>query len=205
MNRTLLTLAVLTAAGLAATGTGRNAVDSLIPPASAQQANEPERRSSEARQSGEEQGEESQIARAADDSSSMIVESLSIQRSEEYGEYLADGRGRALYLLESESDGESMCYERCAERWPPATVRGGQLPEIQGGVERDLLGTTQRRDGGTQLTYGNYPLYYYHRDSDPGDIRGQAVDDRWGAWYLVTPDGRPLEEETAENAEGEQN
>jgi predicted lipoprotein with Yx(FWY)xxD motif len=46
--------------------------------------------------------------------------------------------------------------------------------------------------GGSQATYGGWPLYYYHHDAAPGDTTGQNVHDRWGMWYLVSPSGNPI-------------
>ena len=50
------------------------------------------------------------------------------------------------------------CYEGCAEAWPPVLTEG---PPAAAGVNAELLGTTTRTDGATQVTYGGHPLYFY--------------------------------------------
>jgi hypothetical protein len=49
-----------------------------------------------------------------------------------------------------------------------------------------------------QVTYNGHPLYYYVRDLGPGRTTGQHVSDAWGEWYLVTPQGAPLDEQVQE-------
>lgn len=111
------------------------------------------------------------------------------------GAYLADGSGRSLYLLEGEPQGQSTCYDACAEEWPPFLAPQG-TPEAQApAVQAGLIGTLQRRDGATQVTYGGHALYYYHEDQGPGQTNGQDLTDQWGEWYLVRPSGEPLEGE----------
>ena len=34
-------------------------------------------------------------------------------------------------------------------------------PQAKEGVQSDLLGTTRRNDGATQVTYAGHPLYFY--------------------------------------------
>jgi len=110
--------------------------------------------------------------------------------------YLTDAAGRALYLIEGAPQDSATCYDACAEEWPPFLSSDG-APRVaaQAGaaVQADMLGTITRRDGATQVTYGGNALYYYHDDTGPGMTSGQDVTDQWGEWYLVQPDGQPLE------------
>ena len=62
-------------------------------------------------------------------------------------------------------------------------------------MREDLIGTIERRDGQRQVTYDGHALYYYSQDQQPGRTSGQDLTDRWGEWYLVTPEGQHLEEE----------
>lgn len=194
MDRTTMTFAALAAAGLLAATAGRDDALSPIRPAFAQQDEERETSPSESAERAVERAE-SELARAAEAGDAATpVETIGVAESEEHGQYLVDGQGRAVYLLESESDGESRCYDECAEEWPPVLASGEEPPAAEGdAVRSDLLGTVERRDGERQVTYGGYPLYYYERDGDAGDVKGQAVSDDWGEWYLVTPEGEPLE------------
>lgn len=110
------------------------------------------------------------------------------------GAYLTDGEGRALYMLEGEPSDSSTCYDACAEEWPPLIPEAGSPRAGAASVQQGLIGTIQRRDGRTQVTYGGHALYYYHEDRGPGQTSGQDLTDQWGEWYLVTPEGEHLEE-----------
>jgi predicted lipoprotein with Yx(FWY)xxD motif len=47
------------------------------------------------------------------------------------------------------------------------------------------LGVLARKDGGSQVAYNGIPLYYWFKDSQPGDVTGQGVGD---VWFVVHPD-----------------
>ena len=118
------------------------------------------------------------------------------------GAYITDGTGMALYLLEGEPSDSSTCYDACAQEWPPFMALQGS-PSAQGQqVQENLIGTITRRDGGQQVTYGGHPLYYYHDDTGSGQTQGQDVTDQWGEWYLVQPNGQPLEGQGGQGAQG---
>lgn len=119
---------------------------------------------------------------------------LAVESLADGGAYLTDGSGRALYLLEGEPERESSCYDECAEEWPPFLASEGTATARGTALQNDLVGTIQRRDGSTQLTYNGHALYYYHDDRAPGQTTGHDVTDQWGEWYLVQPSGEPLEE-----------
>jgi len=105
----------------------------------------------------------------------------------EYGTYLVDGQGRALYLYTRDSKDNPTCYDQCAQTWPPLLVRDKAVAGQ--GVAPNLLGTVRRKDGGLQVTYNGWPLYYYARDQKPGDTNGQGVG---GVWFLVSPRGEAV-------------
>ena len=62
-------------------------------------------------------------------------------------------------------------------------------PVAGDGVDASLLGTIQRDDGTTQITYDGHPPYTFRKDSAPGDTNGQGVN---GTWYVVSPGGDPV-------------
>jgi predicted lipoprotein with Yx(FWY)xxD motif len=115
---------------------------------------------------------------------------VKVVNSAAHGPILADGNGRALYLLESDGAGTSSCTEMCLVIWPAYLAAAGAPPTADSGVQARLLGTAARLGGGAQVSYAGRPLYYYLGDSRPGDTRGQRVEDSWGEWYLVSPEGR---------------
>lgn len=109
------------------------------------------------------------------------------------GEILVGADGLTAYVFFADENGESTCYEDCESMWPPITVNGE--PVAGDGVDASLLGTTQRNDGTTQVTYDGRPLYHFSSDTAPGDTNGQDIGD---VWYVVAPDGKPIEDEPAE-------
>lgn len=103
------------------------------------------------------------------------------------GTILADAEGRTVYLFEADTEGTSTCYDDCAATWPPLTVEGE--PTAGEGVDRSLLGTTERDDGSIQVTYADQPLYYFATDQSAGDTNGQGIGD---VWFVVDPDGEAV-------------
>jgi predicted lipoprotein with Yx(FWY)xxD motif len=153
------------------------------------------------------------LAALAQDAASATV---TVAESEEYGQYLADAEGRALYLFVNEAMDEGTatseetmsegvrenavpCTEGCLEAWPPLTAEG----EVQAGegVNPDLLYTAEFT-GMNMVVYNGWPLYYFARDEGPGQTNGQGVGRAPNIWYLVTPEGMPLEVEGADAETG---
>ncbi|MBB2908858.1 putative lipoprotein with Yx(FWY)xxD motif [Streptosporangium becharense] len=104
------------------------------------------------------------------------------------GKVLVGADGRTLYLFEKDKGGKSACSGDCAAVWPPYVTDG--KPEAGEGVKEDLLGTTEREDGTTQVTYNRHPLYYYAKDTKAGDVTGHDVEGFGAEWYAVTADGK---------------
>lgn len=104
----------------------------------------------------------------------------------EFGEMLFDERGQAIYLFDRETTSEPECYDACAAAWPPVLTDGA--PRAAGDAEEGLLGTTERTDGSTQVTYADKPLYFY-ADEDPGEVKCHNVDEYGGLWLVITPGG----------------
>lgn len=107
--------------------------------------------------------------------------------STDLGEVLVDGEGLTLYLFEPDEQGGSTCYDACATNWPPLVTDGDV--EAGAGADADKLGTTERTDGSTQVTYDGWPLYRWAQDEAPGDTNGQGIND---VWWMVGPDGHAL-------------
>ncbi len=105
------------------------------------------------------------------------------------GTILFDGDQRAIYLFDKESSKRSECYGACAAAWPPVLTKGD--PEAKGGLDASLLGTTERDDGSTQVTFGGHPLYYYV-DDPPGEVLCHNVEEFGGLWLVLEPGGGPV-------------
>jgi predicted lipoprotein with Yx(FWY)xxD motif len=115
------------------------------------------------------------------------------------GTILVSNDGMTLYLFEQDTSSESTCYDECAGAWPPLTTSGE--PQAGDGVEASKLGTTERTDGSTQVTYGGYPLYFFVKDTAPGDTNGQGVDGFGAEWYVLSPDGMAVEDGGCESSD----
>lgn len=100
------------------------------------------------------------------------------------GNVLVGENGMTLYMYTEDSKGVSNCYDKCATAWPPLITKGA--PHIGAGGDAKLLGVTKRKDGQLQVTYNGMPLYYWFKDTKPGDVTGQDVGH---VWYVVSDKG----------------
>ena len=105
----------------------------------------------------------------------------------EFGSMLFDSKRQAIYIFENDSEGKSVCYDDCAEAWPPVYTRGE--PRAGKGVRESLLGTVKRRGGKLQVTYAGKPLYSYANEG-PGEVRCHNVNLNGGLWWVVGPNGK---------------
>lgn len=115
------------------------------------------------------------------------------------GPYLVNAAGSALYHVEGDTDG-SKCTGECTGAWPPFIV-DDIAPTAGDGLKAGLLGSIERPEGTTQVTYDGKPLYRYAADSGVGTTAGNGVTDQWGQWRLVGPDGEPVAMEGASAGE----
>ena len=115
---------------------------------------------------------------------------LDVVKDPKLGKIVVDANGRTLYDFVIDKGATSVCYGACASLWPPYLTKGA--PKAGAGASAVLLGTTRRRDGATEVTYGGHPLYYYAPDRKRGQISGQALDQFGAPWYALTPDGREI-------------
>jgi predicted lipoprotein with Yx(FWY)xxD motif len=102
------------------------------------------------------------------------------------GKVLVAANGRTVYLLTADHGTKSTCYGQCAAAWPPLIAT---KPTASHGVKASKLGTTKRRDGRLQVTYGGHPLYYFIQDKESGDVNGQGIVHFGGAWWVVSAAG----------------
>jgi predicted lipoprotein with Yx(FWY)xxD motif len=97
---------------------------------------------------------------------------------------LVDGGWLTVYLLTKDELGSSSCSGPCVDFWPPLLTVGDPTPGD--GVSADQLGTIERDDCSSQVTYNGWPLYYFAFDNGPGETNGQGSGD---VWYAVSPTG----------------
>jgi predicted lipoprotein with Yx(FWY)xxD motif len=89
---------------------------------------------------------------------------------------LTTTKGRTLYSLSAENNGKFICTASCLSTWHPLLVPAGVKPK--GPVK---LGTIERPEGKTQVTFKGRPLYSFAGDSKPGDVNGESIKDV-GTW-----------------------
>ena len=102
------------------------------------------------------------------------------------GSILVDPDGFTLYIFTADSEGESTCYDACADLWPPVSA---DTP-ISSELDESIFGSVTRDGGGEQLAVNGMPLYLYTPDQNPGDTTGQGFND---VWFVVDADGNMME------------
>ena len=91
---------------------------------------------------------------------------------------LTGPNGMTLYTFDRDmaGSGKSVCNGPCATNWPPL-MAGSAAPAGDYSV-------VTRDDGGKQLAYKGKPLYYWVKDTKPGDMNGDGFN---GVWHVVKP------------------
>jgi predicted lipoprotein with Yx(FWY)xxD motif len=115
------------------------------------------------------------------------VNTIDLATKDGIGEYLVDQDGMTLYYFANDTpeSGASSCGKTCIQYWPP--FHTGQII-IPGELSWFDFDTIYREDDAVQTTYKGWPLYYYTNDYNPGDVRGQGIDD---VWFVAGPDLMP--------------
>jgi len=114
---------------------------------------------------------------------------VNVEANSKFGSILADDKGMTLYLFTKDSPNTTTCYGKCATAWPALLTNGA--PVAGKGADASKLGTIPRTDGTTQVTYNGWPLYYYAKDANPGDVTGQNVGT---VWFVVSPTGDAIKQ-----------
>ncbi len=179
MTKALATLAVLAVAGLAIVGCGSSSSTTGSESAYGGSG------SNSGSGSESRYGEGSKTASASPEATGAAV--VSAAQTPKLGKVLVDSKGFTLYLFKKDKGSTSSCYGPCAEFWPPVMTEG--KPQSGEGAMAAKLGTTQRKDGTTQVTYAGHPLYTYEEDKKPGDTKGNDLNIFGGQWYAVFPSG----------------
>jgi predicted lipoprotein with Yx(FWY)xxD motif len=100
---------------------------------------------------------------------------------------LTTTKGRTLYSLSVEKNGKFICTASCLSVWHPLMVPAGVRPT--GPV---TLGTVERPEGGTQVTYKGRPLYRFGGDTKAGQANGEGIKDV-GTWHAASPPRKTAE------------
>jgi predicted lipoprotein with Yx(FWY)xxD motif len=99
------------------------------------------------------------------------------------GPILVGGNGMTLYLFTKDTPNETTCYGKCATAWPPLLIDENGKVTAGPGVT-GTFSTVARGDGTYMVAYNDVALYYYQKDTKPGDVLGEGVQD---VWHIVKP------------------
>jgi predicted lipoprotein with Yx(FWY)xxD motif len=104
------------------------------------------------------------------------------------GKIVVDGQGKTLYMFTPDEDQAApTCVDACAKNWPALIVTG--TPTLGAGLTAAAATIARTDGGGTQVKFGEYPLYYFAADTAAGQTNGQG---QGGKWYVVGADGEPI-------------
>ena len=92
---------------------------------------------------------------------------------------LVGPNGMTLYTFDKDpaNGSKSACNGQCAANWPPLAATADAQP--MGGYS-----VVTRDDGARQWAYKGKPLYYWVKDTKPGDRTGDGVN---GTWRIAKP------------------
>lgn len=91
--------------------------------------------------------------------------------------------GDTVYTLKPS---RTACTAACLKAWPPVLLPHGVKTASAGmGVDASKLGTAAAARGARQVTYSGKRLYWFVKDTAPGEVRGN-IKDKWGKWATVT-------------------
>jgi len=89
-----------------------------------------------------------------------------------FGTILTDANGMTLYTWQGDALGVNNCTEQCAGAWPTVTTSSSTVNAPAGLT--GVLGAAEQADGTWVVTYNNWPLHRFSRDTAPGDTNGQG-------------------------------
>lgn len=108
----------------------------------------------------------------ADDYLGGVVKSAAIGGKQ----VLTDAKGMTLYVWDKDS-GESTCYDKCAQAWPPLLVDASTK------VDGDFTLLARKDSDKKIVAFKGRPLYLWIKDTKPGDTTGDGVG---GTWHTAT-------------------
>lgn len=122
-------------------------------------------------------------------SAAPAASALSIRQTS-LGPTLTDAQGRTLYLFLGDKRNVSTLSAAGQAVWPPFTAK--TKPASLNHVVGSQVGTIKDANGGFQITYFGHPLYYYVGDHQPGQVRGQGLNEFGARWYVLARSGKAV-------------
>ncbi|WP_210335311.1 hypothetical protein [Microvirga sp.] len=93
------------------------------------------------------------------------------------GKALVDAKGMTLYTFDRDAAGKSACNGQCAQNWPPLMAAANASASGDWSV-------VTRDDGSKQWAYKGKPLYLWVKDTKPGEVTGDGVNN---VWHVAMP------------------
>ena len=119
--------------------------------------------------------------------SSASTVTIDVASDPTLGKFLVDSKGMTLYVFTKDGPDQSNCDAKCMANWPPLVTSG--TAKVGLGVDASLIGTATLTGGAMIVTYDHMPLYYFIKDTKPGQIFGEDVG---SVWFVVSPEGQPV-------------
>ena len=129
---------------------------------------------------------------AASEAASPAAGGVSIALADSaLGKIIVDGDGKTLSMFPPDEDagGKPTCSGDCAANWPALKADDAAAVTAGAGLDASKISVVAGAEGGSQVKYGEYPLYYFAADTAAGQTNGQG---KAGKWYVVGADGEPI-------------
>lgn len=110
---------------------------------------------------------------------------IDVAENPDLGPIVVDPRGFTLYSLTKERRRplHIFCRGACTKVFVPMLAPGGEIPPVAKRVRRLYkVSTTERSDGGLQVTFNGQPVYTFSLDTAPGQANGDGFS---GVWWAV--------------------
>jgi predicted lipoprotein with Yx(FWY)xxD motif len=94
------------------------------------------------------------------------------------GKILVDMQGMTLYIFDKDGVGatQSTCVDKCIVNWPPFLAGEGATAE----GDWTIVDVTDKDGKAAKMwAYDGKPLYYWIKDTKPGDTTGDGVGSVW--------------------------
>jgi predicted lipoprotein with Yx(FWY)xxD motif len=120
-------------------------------------------------------------------SAPVAAATVVVRQNMTLGAILTDPNGRTLYQFLPEKGGKIVCTGPCLPFWPAYLSSSA----VAGAGVTGTVGLITRPEGGRQLTYNTWPLYYFVKDTAPDQTNGQGINGFGGKWLVATPGLQP--------------
>jgi predicted lipoprotein with Yx(FWY)xxD motif len=121
-----------------------------------------------------------------------VSPALKVATSNTLGTYIADSKGRTLYVFAPDIDGTSKCAGGCLLVWPPFYDSSISVTTIPNSLTASDFTTVTATNGQKQTAYRGWPLYYYAPKDTNGNNVAEAAGETKGenvgkVWFVAKP------------------